>query len=424
MRSNELGLLASIAVRFLRGRRSRLLNGTARAALLGTAIGTAAMVIAMALMTGYREDLLGKITRGSAAVLVYPMSAADVSGDGAELKRRLAGLEHVDEVRRVSYGQGSLAPTAPTGPAAPATRVEAARAVDVSLRGVDSLDSVAGLGAVEPLEGSSGVRPEVPGVVLGAELAEELDAGGGELFRLMVLGVAAGKPRFGYETVTAVGTFRSGFSEFDSRLVVLERSRLESLAGAGVGESVFEVAVSKLARTTEVAQAADALLGPNFLVVDWRELNSELFTALAIQKLALFLILGLIVLVSTFNVASNLVVLVRERMRDVGVLAALGLGPRALRSLFLLYGGGLGAAGLVLGVATGWGLSWALTRFELVRFESELAAIYFVSSVPFRVRLLDVAAIVFFTLGVTAVACWFPAGTGSRTRPAEALRYE
>ncbi len=413
MNTQRASLLVLIAVRFLRGRGNRLMAGTARSALFGTMIGVAAMIVAMALMTGYREDLQQKLTQGSAAVLIYPLSETEL-GEADEVVRRLSELPLVDEVRRVTYGQGALASRAHP------------EALGVSLRGVDWGAPLTGLGRVE-LDAAAGNRVPDQGVtevVLGGDLAEKLKPEPGEVLRLMVLGVGGGRPRFAYESVRSVGTFRSGFSEFDRKLMVIDRERLEELAGAGVGESVYEVIVADLGRTPEVAARADEVLGPDHLVVDWRELNRELFTALRIQQVALFMVLGLIVLVSTFNVASNLVVLVRERMRDVGVLAALGLGPKALRSLFLLYGGGLAVTGLSAGVALGWAVSWGLTRFELIRFDEELAAIYFISSISFRVRLGDVLAVVFFTLFVTGLACWFPARKGARVRPAVALRYE
>ena len=100
--------------------------------------------------------------------------------------------------------------------------------------------------------------------------------------------------------------------------------------------------VDDLDRAPAVAEAIRAQVPDGTLVTDWKELNRELFAALALQKAALFLLLGLIVLVSTFNVASSLVVLVRERRRDLGVLAALGLAPERMRWVFLLYGGALG----------------------------------------------------------------------------------
>lgn len=406
-------LLLFIALRFLRGRENRLLTGTARAALLGTTIGVAAMIVAMALMSGYRQDLEQKLTQGSAAVLIYPLSESEL-GEASAVVERLKGLPLVDAVRHVTYGQGALASRAHP------------EALDLSLRGVDWQGPLSGLGRLD-LESTPGAGVPADGVtevVLGSELAERLQPEPGEVLRLMVLGVGAGRPRFAYESVRSVGTFQSGFSEFDRKLAVIDRSRLERLAGAGVGESVYELIVAELGRTAEVAARAEEVLGPDHLVVDWRDLNRELFTALRIQQIALFLVLGLIVLVSTFNVASNLVVLVRERMRDVGVLAALGLGPKSLRNLFLLYGGGLGGLGLTAGVGLGWAVSWALTRFELIRFDQGLAEIYFISSISFRVRFEDVVAVALFTVIVTGLACWFPARRGARVLPAVALRYE
>jgi len=160
------------------------------------------------------------------------------------------------------------------------------------------------------------------------------------------------------------------------------------------------------------------------MVTDWQELNRELFTALRMQQIALFFVLGLIVLVSNFNVASSLVVLVRERLREIGVLASLGLTPARLRRLFLWYGGALGLTGTTAGVGLGGLIAWVLTEFELIRFDPEVAAIYFICSVPFRVRPTEVAAVVLFTLAVTMAACWLPARRAARVRPAVALRHE
>ncbi len=116
--------------------------------------------------------------------------------------------------------------------------------------------------------------------------------------------------------------------------------------------------------------------------------------------------------------------LVRERLREIGVLATLGLPPRRLRALFLWYGGALGLAGTVAGVALGSLVAWLLTEFELIRFDPEVAAIYFISSVPFRVRAPELAAVALFTLAVTVAACWLPSRRAARVRPAVALRHE
>ena len=405
-RPSRAPLAWTIAWRFLRGPRSRLLDGTARAALLATALGVTAMVIAMALMTGYREDLQGKLIGGNAAVVAYPLLA-----QAAVPPQRLEALEAIPGVRkvgRVAYGQGSLA-----GGASP-------DGVEVVLRGVD------------PGGGQLAARPEqlrpgadgIPGAVLGADLAKKLGVAPGAVLRLVALGFEEGRPRFRYQSLRVTETFSTGFAEFDRSWVVLERPLVERLMGAEGASDLLEFTVEDPQEAPRIGEAAARLLGGGFLVSDWQQFNRELFAALKLQQIALFLVLGLIVLVSTFNVASTLVVLVRERMRDLGVLAALGLPPASQRRVFLAYGGVLGAVGTLLGVAAGAGASWVLTRFELIRFDAEVAAIYFISSVPFRVELEDLLAIVGFTLGVTLLACFLPAWRAARVDPSSALRYE
>ena len=194
--------------------------------------------------------------------------------------------------------------------------------------------------------------------------------------------------------------------------------------GHEVGSALYEIELTDANAAGTVAEQIREVLGSDFLVTDWRDLNRELFTALEVQKIALFFVLGLIVVVSTFNVASSLVVLVRERMRDVGVLASLGLSPPELRTVFLLYGGALGLAGTLCGVALGVAASWVMTEYELIRFDPDLAEIYFIDSVPFRVEAPDILAVIAFTLLVTLVACWLPARRAGSVLPATALRYE
>ena len=398
-----------IAWRFLRGRRSRLLDGTARAALAATALGVTAMVIAMALMSGYREGLQRQLIGGNSPLLAQPLLRG-TPPLAADVLSELEALPGVLQVGRVAY--------APVG-AALLTREGSDEPLEVTLRGVDPGGGQLGARTEQLEPGPEGV----PGAVLGTELAERLEAAPGDRLRLVALGVEEDRPRFRYQSLEVRAVFETGFAEFDNEWVVMDRDLLERLL-AEAAYPIYEFTLEEPGRAPEVAKRVETVLGADYLVTDWRQLNRELFAALRLQQVLLFLVLGLIVVVSTFNVASTVVVLVRERMRDIGVLGALGLAPGRLRASFLLYGAVLGVAGTLVGVLVGAGVAWVLDTFELIRFNREVAAIYFIRAVPFQLRPLDLTSVVLFSLAVNLVACWVPSWRAATVDPSQALRYE
>ena len=394
-------LVGSLAWRYVRGRRSFQLRGAARAALVSSSLGVATMVVAMALMSGYSEDLQDKLIGGSAAIVAYP-----ISGDAERVAlgmTELASLPRVVSVAEVAYGQGSV------------SRVEQPKGYEVTLRGVDLEAVTPGRLDTRALIGGG----DVPGALLGAELVRRLGVEKGEVLRLVSVDLE--DLRFRYRRIRYVESFETGFAEADSGWVVLEREVVEELGGKS---SLLEITLEDPSDTEATAAQVRALLGDDFLVTDWRQYNRELFTALRLQKLALFLVLGLIVVVATFNVASTLVVLTRERRREIGVLTAMGLDRGRLQAVFVSCGVLIGGVGSLIGVSLGWSVAWLLTTFEMVRFDPGVAAIYFINSVPFRVHTDDVLAILGFSLATTLVACWLPARRASRLDPTEALRYD
>ncbi len=395
-------LSLDLARRFLRGKRTRGLGLPGTAALGSTALGVMAMVIAMALMSGYTQELEQKLL-GSGALMVYPPSGSGQEPDH-EILDLMAAVDAVDAASYAVFTQGSL-----SQPAAPSS-------ADVVVRGVEPDRGLFG-GSAADLEPREGVW----GVVLGGDLRARMGVEVGDPLRLMVWGQGQRGFRPRYRRLEVRGEFRSGFAEFDRSYVIVHR---ELVAEVSESPGWYEIAVSELDQITPVQQRLELLLGPDFLVRDWRLSNPAIFNALGLQKLMLFLLLGLIVVVSTFNVSATLVVLVREKLPEIGVLSSIGMTVARLRRVFLLTGMGLGLAGTVLGVLLGSLVSWVLTEFELIRFDPEVAEVYFISHVPFRVEPRDVLAVVAFTLAVTWLTSW--AGTRGlrRLAPVDALRRE
>ncbi|MDY7093893.1 MAG: FtsX-like permease family protein [Acidobacteriota bacterium] len=406
-----------LAWRFLRGQRSRLLSGTARVAFAATALGVTALIIAMALMTGYQAELERKLSGGGGAVLAIPVGLGSDEAPAATVEA-LRGLPEVARVQAVVLGQGVL-----TSSANPEGLEVTVRGIDASSPGRGSPGDGAGpLGATE--EQLAVAEDGLPGAVLGVELAKVLGVAPGDVLRLVAVGFSDGRPRFRYQSVRCTGTFASGLAEFDGAWLLIRRPLAVRLFGPDRGAAMYEIEPRSLEQAGEVATAVEKVLDQGYMVTNWLELNRPLFNALRLQKLFLFLVLGLIVVVSTFHVASTLMVAVRERMRDLGVLQALGLQRRVLWRSFVLYGGLLGALGVAAGVLVGCAAAWFLDTFEVIRFDAEVAAIYFINAVRFEVRLTDVLLIVTFALAVNLVTCAFPAWRATRIDPTQALRYE
>ena len=392
-----------LALRYLRGRRSRLLSGTSRAALGSCALGVAAMVVATALMNGYTETLVDKMMQAG-AILAVPTAPPE---QARSPEPELLTIEGVERVLPAVQGQGSLTSSLrPEG-------------TEVFLRGIRP-----GTGPLRAESQHLGRRPSgAQGVVLGRGLADRLGVEPGDCVDLVALDFTGlgRSTAFRFRNLEVTDTFETGFSVFDLEYALLDLDFVHGLTGAPL---FYEVSIEEAKQLERIEIEAEAALGDEFLIRNWQVYNPELFTALQLQKWVLFFLLGLIVVVSTFSVVSTLVVLVRERTRELGVLAAIGGRPRMLRAVFLRCGLLLGGAGTAIGLVAGVGLCWLLTVFEVLDFDDGMAEIYFIDRVPFVVRWTDLVAVVVFSLTVSALASRIPARRAARLRPADALRYE
>ncbi len=411
-------LALDVAVRYLKSRPSRLVSSVSLLSIAGIALGVAALVVAMGLLSGYRTEIREKLIGANAEVVVFPMTPGG-DRDPAQVERRVARVPRVRATAPVIYQ---------TGVAASAATPDGADAV---LKGIDPAAEarVSALSSYLPDAAGAVTRGgpgALPGVAIGAELARRLDVREGDTITVAVADSAGGGLRFAPRTgrFRVARIFQTNFSEYDTEWIFVDREELRRLARMEGQANVIEVRLDAIRDTEGAVREIGKAAGNGYSVSDWRSMNAGLFSALVIQQTTLFLVIGLIVAVSTFNIVATLVMTVQEKKRDIGVLATLGAEPGFFSRVFLALGGLLGGAGVLAGVVFGSLICWAATRFRLLSFPAGVAEIYFVSYIPFLVRLRDIAAIVGFAALTILAASWIPARRAASINIADALRYE
>jgi lipoprotein-releasing system permease protein len=412
-----MSLAGDLAVRYFRRRSSRLVSRVSALAIAGVALGVMALVIAMGLLSGYRDEIQAKLVGANADVVVFPLAGSGIDHPDA-VEAKLRRVPRVRAVSSVIYWQGTAASEAhPDGTNAIVKGVDPERERSVAPVG-RLLES--GRALFSPGPGGA------PACAIGADLADRLGVREGESIVLTVPDASrrGGLLALRRRSFQIRKVFRTNFFEYDSEWVFVDRKAAQDLARLAAPANVVEAKLDSIDRTSEATSAIRAALGEGFSVTDWRALNRSLFSALTVQKITLFLVIGLIVAVSTFNIVATLVMSVQERKRDIGILSALGSPPRLPERVFLRLGILLGGSGVAIGIGAGALACWILTHFRLVRFPPEVAEIYFVSFVPFSVRGQDLAAIAAFSIAIIAAASFLPARRAARIDVAEALRYE
>lgn len=419
---------------------------TALAAISGVALGVAALIVALALSNGFRDEMRDKILRGTAHITLMRTDGEAIT-DWRAVAERVRGMDGVREATATTYDSALV--SGATGSAY------------VVLRGVDreSERTVAQIrrtliaGTIEPLlreavenqpappaspsPGQKVVGDQspaitsfdevpseaaLPGVVIGAELAARTGLNAGDVAQLVSgdatltpLGLA---PR--YRRVRVAGLFRSGLYEYDSTWIYLSLPVAASFAGQpSSSASVISIEVADIYAVGQVAQSLRAGLGGEYTTLDWQQANRPLFAALALERRMGLFIIGLIILMAVLNITTMLVLVVVERRADIAILSAMGARARSVMYIFMIEGAAVGLLGALIGSILGLLTCFIGDRYRLVSLPAD---VYSLSNIPFHARASDVALAGLVAFVLSLLATLYPARAAARVRPAEALR--
>jgi lipoprotein-releasing system permease protein len=407
-----MDLPRSIAWRYLKRPTDALVSAVGFVSVFGLVIGVMALVISMALMTGYRGDLQRKLLAGNAEVFVYSVGAP--ISDSGRLLQTVRTTPGVAEAAPVLM-QHALVTTEKntTGTEVMIKGIEPTRARESQL-----LAKIIGpSGSFATPEGESGVA-------VGKYLATKLGVRPGMSISITVPTENSGTMLPHSASFVVTNVFDTGFYEYDARWLFIDLRDAERLLDMPGSANLVEVKLAPGASLDAVTRAIERRTDRRYAVSDWREMNRQLFSMLKIQQLVLFIVIGLIVFVSTFNIVSTLIMTVHEKRKEIGILASMGAEPRTIRRIFLWYGSMVGFFGTALGVILGVVICWIVTRFHIVSFPPEIAEVYFVSSIPFITRASDLTVISAFSLIVSFLATIIPSMRAARLNPIDALRHE
>jgi lipoprotein-releasing system permease protein len=410
-----------IGLRYLKAKRKQtFISIITIISIVGVAVGVLTLIVVLAVMSGFEKTIKEKIL-GTQAHLVV-------------LKASQQGMDHYGElIKEVEQVKGVVSAT-------PFIYTEVMLSSESNVTGgvikgidPDRVGKVTELahnmkaGRLQDLKEESGS----PGIILGVELAKQLGVSLKDpiqvispLGTMTPSGMMPKMKRF-----RVVGIFHSGMYDFDSKFAYISIDSAQKFLNMDSRVTGIEVKSNNIYQVKEIGKEIRQKLGFPFWTKDWIEMNRNLFSALKLEKIAMFILLVLIVLVAAFNIISTLIMVVMEKHKDIAVLKSMGASSMGILKIFIIEGGVIGVVGTALGTIVGLGM--ALNLDKIVAFLENLFGfrilspdVYYIEKFPSQVNPLDIVLIVMTAILISLLATLYPSWRASKLDPAEALRYE